>query len=225
QQLLAADYADDGPAALSSISPNESPRPLHLSVHQEVHGWTLPGYDSFALLRFHITNHGSEVLRDLHVGLMADLDVVRRSDRLGHLNDVPYQANFFSTIHDDCEWRLEHPVTVLSDGASASQVTTGSGARERQNTSQTPNVALANDVLAIEKTGDRSLVSPGEQLTFRVVLNNFIYFPLLGVKVCVEDRIPEAFTYVRGSARLDGTAILDPAIEGRTLRFSFAGMP
>src|SRR5206468_1241449 len=120
QQILAADYVDDRPEALHYIyEGSESHRPLHLSVHQEVYGWAMPGYQNIAGLQFQITNHGTEVLRDLYVGLFADLDVRRRADLAGHLDDLPFQAHFWTLIRDDCTWRPERSVPVLADGPSA----------------------------------------------------------------------------------------------------------
>ncbi|HEY8200489.1 MAG TPA: hypothetical protein VII47_03965, partial [Actinomycetota bacterium] len=59
QELLAADYVDDRPEAVSYIyEGGEAHQPLGLSVHQEVYGWAAKGYEGIAGLQFHITNHG-----------------------------------------------------------------------------------------------------------------------------------------------------------------------
>src|SRR5439155_9342017 len=117
QQMLAADYVDDRPEAIHYINDgSENHRPLHLSVHQEVYGWSLPGYQNIAGLQFHITNYGTEVLHDVYVGLFADLDVRKREDRAGHLNDLPFEASYFTTTRDGCAWRLERPVPVMAEG-------------------------------------------------------------------------------------------------------------
>jgi uncharacterized repeat protein (TIGR01451 family) len=170
------------------------------------------GYENIAGLRFRITNHGSEVLRDVHVGLLADLDVRRRADRSGHVNDLPYQANFFSRFHDDCQWRLGRSVTVLREGGTGGNAGTG-----------VTGMSAGGQLLTIEQTVDRSQVQPGEHLTYRVVLNNLINYPL-PFNFSVVHTLPPGFTYVSGSARLDGNAAPEPAIQLRTLAFSFSGI-
>src|SRR5262245_13553891 len=88
QELLAADYVDDRPEAVNYVYPNsESHHPLGLSVHQEVMGWGTPGYDGFAGVTFTITNHGDAMVRDVYLGLYADLQSKLRTDPLGHTND------------------------------------------------------------------------------------------------------------------------------------------
>ena len=89
QQVLSADYVDDRPEAVQYLYPNgEQHRPMHLSVHQEVYGWSVPGYDGIAGIEFVITNHGERTVRDVRVGLFADLDSRGRDDPLGHTNDL-----------------------------------------------------------------------------------------------------------------------------------------
>ncbi len=89
EQVAAADYVDDRPEAVNYVSGGgESHRPLGLSVHQEAYAWAFPGYTGMAGFEFTITNHGTEVLHQLFVGLLADLDSRRENDRTGHLDDV-----------------------------------------------------------------------------------------------------------------------------------------
>ena len=88
QQMMAADYVDDRPESRYVVSETgEAHEPLGLSVHQETYAWSAPGYSGIAGLSFHITNHGNQTLRDVRIGLMADLDSRGRNDRTGHLND------------------------------------------------------------------------------------------------------------------------------------------
>jgi len=88
QQVLSADFVDDRPEAVQFLYPNgEQHHPLHLSVHQEVYGWSVKGYDGIAGIEFTITNHGDRTLRNVRVGLHADLDSRGRDDPLGHTND------------------------------------------------------------------------------------------------------------------------------------------
>jgi uncharacterized repeat protein (TIGR01451 family) len=228
QQMLAADYVDDRPEALYYIyEGSESHRPLHLSVHQEVYGWTMPGYDNIAGLQFRITNHGTETLRDLQVGLFADLDVRLRSDRVGHLNDRPIQASFGRTINDGCVWRLQRPALVMTDrgvgDASSRAASADARGVERERVAPRAKVEGLVRLLGMNKVVDRSEIRPGETVGYRIGLWNFIGFPL-PYTFCVEDEIPTGFRYVSGSARLDDAPISDPA-GTTTLVFSFEGMP
>ncbi len=87
-QVAAADYTDDQPAAINYGYPNgERHQAFGLSVHQEAYAWALPGYDTIAGLQFTITNHSASTLHQLYVGLLADLDSRGRDDPLGELND------------------------------------------------------------------------------------------------------------------------------------------
>ena len=71
---------------------------LHLSVKQEVMTWSVPGYDRIAGVHFSITNHGTETLEDVRIGLFADLDVSAAGESGGHLNDrvktLPYAVGY-----------------------------------------------------------------------------------------------------------------------------------
>lgn len=88
-QTCAAEYVDDRPEAVNYVYPNgETHLPLGLSVHQEAYAWALPGYDHMAGLEFTITNHGSQTLQDLYLGVYCDLDSRLRDDVTGHLDDV-----------------------------------------------------------------------------------------------------------------------------------------
>ncbi len=88
QQMAAADYVDDRPEAVNYVYDNgERHVPLGLSVHQEAYAWSVAGADGIAAVTFHITNHGAQTLRQLYVGVLADLDSRVRSDRRGHLDD------------------------------------------------------------------------------------------------------------------------------------------
>ncbi len=99
-QLLAADYTDDQPEAVRFSTGVENHVPLGLSVHQEVLGWGRPGYDRWAALKYTITNHSSETLTDVYVGLYADLDSRRREDPSGHINDRIGRATWGFSVND-----------------------------------------------------------------------------------------------------------------------------
>ncbi|MBI5711367.1 MAG: hypothetical protein HZC42_13870 [Candidatus Eisenbacteria bacterium] len=88
QQVLAAEYVDDRPEAVNYGYPNgEHHEPLGLSVHQECYAWSVPGYDGIAGVQFTITNHGTETLQQLYLGLYCDLDSRGRQEPGGHLDD------------------------------------------------------------------------------------------------------------------------------------------
>lgn len=88
QHMAVARYVDDRPEAVAYVYPGgEVHRPLGISVRQEVFAWALPGYDRAAGVRWVITNHSGRMLRNVYVGVYADLDSRFRSDAVGHLDD------------------------------------------------------------------------------------------------------------------------------------------
>ncbi|MFN8586762.1 MAG: hypothetical protein U0704_03085 [Candidatus Eisenbacteria bacterium] len=97
-QKLYARYVDDRPEALDYGFTEEPHEALHLTVDQEAMAWSVPGYDRIAGIRFTITNHGTETLEDVRMGLLADLDVSATGESGGHLNDhvqaVPYAVGY-----------------------------------------------------------------------------------------------------------------------------------
>src|SRR4030095_11051996 len=89
QQMLAADYVDDRREAVQYLYPGgQVHAPVAVSVHEEVYGWSTPGYDGFAGLDFTITNHGDRTLRQVYVGLFVDLDSRGLDDPAGHTTDL-----------------------------------------------------------------------------------------------------------------------------------------
>ncbi|HET7226114.1 MAG TPA: hypothetical protein VFK69_10420 [Candidatus Eisenbacteria bacterium] len=103
QQVLAADYTDDQPAAIDYGYPNgEHHEPFGLSVHQECYAWPTPGFDGVAGVTFTITNHGTQIVRDVMLGVYADLDSRGRNQPAGHLDDavtwVPWSSTKFTGI-------------------------------------------------------------------------------------------------------------------------------
>ena len=63
--------------------------------------------------------------------------------------------------------------------------------------------------LLIDKTADRITAQVGDFINYTLRLNNSSGAPL--ASTLVEDRLPAGFVYVRGSARLNGTPVADPA--------------
>lgn len=101
QQLLAADYVDDRPEAVSYFYPNGEPhRPLGLSVHQEAMSWGTPGFDGVAGVEFTIRNHSGATLRDVYIGLLVDPDIHRRNDPLGRQNDLVRSVRYARGVLD-----------------------------------------------------------------------------------------------------------------------------
>jgi hypothetical protein len=93
-QDAGAEYTDDRPESVNYGYPTgESHHPLGLSVHQLASAWTMPGYDGVAALTYRITNHGVKILKNVYIGLLADLDSRLREDRPGYRNDrVVYRS-------------------------------------------------------------------------------------------------------------------------------------
>lgn len=88
QETAACRYTDDQREAVEFTYPNgERHRPMEITVQQEAHAWSIPGYDKVAGLNFTITNHGSQTLRDVRLGLYTDLDSRARRGGGGHTDD------------------------------------------------------------------------------------------------------------------------------------------
>jgi hypothetical protein len=101
QQLAVADYTDDQPEAIRFVYPGgELHRPLGLAVHQEAYAWGANGHDGIAGLKFTITNHSGATLRQVRVGLYADLDSRARDDAAGHVNDRIAHFGYSRTVFE-----------------------------------------------------------------------------------------------------------------------------
>jgi hypothetical protein len=101
QQLAVADYTDDQPEAVHYVYPGgELHHPLGISVRQEAYAWGERGYNGTAGLKFTITNHGTTPLRQLRVGLFADLDSRARDDAAGHVNDRIAHIGYSRTLFE-----------------------------------------------------------------------------------------------------------------------------
>lgn len=88
QQTAAAAFVDDRPEAVNFGYENgERHRPIGLTVRQEAHAWTLPGFEKVAAIHYTVTNHGQERLRDLRLGVYANLDARDRRGGSSHLDD------------------------------------------------------------------------------------------------------------------------------------------
>jgi len=89
QETAACTYTDDTKEAVEfAYDTGERHQPLGLTVRQEAHAWSLPGYDKIAGIHYTITNHGQEHLRDVRLGVFANLDSRERSGGSGHTDDI-----------------------------------------------------------------------------------------------------------------------------------------
>ncbi|MGH2570046.1 MAG: SdrD B-like domain-containing protein, partial [bacterium] len=79
-----------------------------------------------------------------------------------------------------------------------------------------------NGLLNLALTADRDGVLVGEPILYLVEIRNLAGVDVTDVRI--DDTLPPDFEYVKGSARLNGAAIADPA-EARTLRFPIGTMP
>ncbi len=88
QETAATSFTDDQPEAIDFGYENgERHVPFGLTVKQEAHAWSLPGYDKIAAIHYTITNHGRQTLHDIRLGVYADLDARDRSGGGGHVDD------------------------------------------------------------------------------------------------------------------------------------------
>jgi len=89
QETCASTYTDDTKEATDfSYENGERHVPLGLSVTQEAHAWSLPGFDRVAGYQFTITNHSRQTLHEVRLGIYADLDSRESSGGNGHLDDM-----------------------------------------------------------------------------------------------------------------------------------------
>jgi hypothetical protein len=152
-----ADYRDDEPASVNFAYANgEAHVPLHLSVTRSPSPGRSRAYDHVAGFQFTITNVGDAPLRDVQLGVYADLDSREREDASGHMNDrmdlVPYKLAVpegNSAIHvggqiftKACFTKLEGVVPTVSDGIPTSSLPRWRSSRSRIR--QTASAYLVN---------------------------------------------------------------------------------
>jgi hypothetical protein len=100
-QEAGSDYADDRPEAVNYGYPTgEAHVPLGLDVHEEVSTWGVPEWNGIAAIHFHVKNHGTQTLRNVRLGLLADFDSRKREDHAGHRNDVVVARKYSATRFD-----------------------------------------------------------------------------------------------------------------------------
>lgn len=82
-----------------------------------------------------------------------------------------------------------------------------------------PDEALDANKLTLQKEASRETVRFGETVQYRLVLNNLNTSAAHSDRI--DDYLPPGFSYVKGTARLDGEPLTDPvAIAGNGLRFT-----
>lgn len=85
-QMMVCRMRDDLPVSLEE---NPDHRPLHVEVLQTSYAWEVEEFEDMVAFEFVITNRGSEILRDVYVGMFMDADIGPRTfDRAG-ADDVP----------------------------------------------------------------------------------------------------------------------------------------
>lgn len=75
-QMLSRHFRDDQPGT-NELYPDH--KPLHLDVHEDSYSFADSLYNDFVGFSFTITNTGTDTLRDVYVGLLADGDVGNRA--------------------------------------------------------------------------------------------------------------------------------------------------
>src|SRR5262249_42857910 len=89
QETCASTYTDDTKEATEFGYENgEAHVPLGLSVTQEAHAWTMPGFDKVAGYQFTITNHSRKTLHEVRLGIYANLDSRESVGGSGHVDDM-----------------------------------------------------------------------------------------------------------------------------------------
>jgi len=85
---------------------------------------------------------------------------------------------------------------------------------------------VAASLLWLRKTAGKDIVSIGDFLPYELNVENKDAL-VTAPNVSITDTLPLGFRYRKGSARMDGVAVLDPAIspDGRTLTFTLGDLP
>lgn len=191
QQMLTAEFTDDRPEAVSYAYPNgEQHLPLGLAVHQEVLGWSQPGSDNIAVLRFVVTNTSGRPMTDVRLGIYVDLDSRLAAARGGHLDDrvirMPYDfALPQATVrivggcypprgggdmcpqyyYKPCVLRISGEVVAVADGSTASALPCGAVVPLSHTTD--PLALLEGDHWAGVPEARTLAHAPGKDTTFR----------------------------------------------------------
>ncbi len=83
---------------------------------------------------------------------------------------------------------------------------------------------MGNTGFSLTKTGDRRVVELGDSVLYTLVVRRSAGAPI--PQITVHDRLPAGFTYIPGTARVNGAAIADPSGGvGPQLGFNVGGLP
>lgn len=77
-QDFIADFTDSNVVVPGTFDRIPNHVPMNISVHLETYAWNFPFADAFVIFNYNIRNTGRRILRDLYIGLWADL-VVRNT--------------------------------------------------------------------------------------------------------------------------------------------------
>ncbi len=135
QETAACVFTDDQPEAIDfAYDGGERHVPLGLTVRQEAHAWTIPGFDKIAGIQYTITNHSRDALRDVRLGIYANLDSRLRRDGSGHLDDLVTllrdslavfegrSALVSGVMQKDCFTVFDQIVPAVHDGRAGSSL-------------------------------------------------------------------------------------------------------
>ncbi|MBX3589234.1 MAG: DUF11 domain-containing protein [Ramlibacter sp.] len=79
-------------------------------------------------------------------------------------------------------------------------------------------------VILVNKTGNKTVAEVGDSVQYTIRMRNTIGLPV--TRITLEDLLPAGFRYILGTARLNGTALADPAGGvGRQLVFDIGTIP
>ena len=114
------------------------------------------------------------------------------------------------------------PFTILEPGSRGEPFPVPAGPAIRVDLPIDPKIGT----LWLRKSAGKGVVSPGENLGYEVTLQNSDPVGTI-FSALVTDKLPPGFRYRRGSARLNGAPVADPAIspDGSTLVFAVGDIP
>ncbi len=92
QQMFASEYADDQPTT-RQLYPEHVP--LGIKVQQTSYAWATPGQNDFVGMDYKIINRSGRALRNVYVGIFADMDIGTRAVRGYFIDD---EAGLVDTV-------------------------------------------------------------------------------------------------------------------------------
>lgn len=80
---------------------------------------------------------------------------------------------------------------------------------------------ISAGALMLQKTANKSAIEIGGSVQYEVSLKNGSAIDIYGFTIT--DTLPQGFRYLKGTSRLEGQRIADPAVSGRALRYEVSG--